>query len=96
MSGIQEILVVLLVIVILFYLPRRTGQKGASPVAGSRRSLSGRMRLAVLASLIWLAIASYLTQPWQNDILPFAFYGLGPVTLAWGIFWVVVGYRNRS
>ena len=96
MSGIQEILVVLVVILILFYLPKRTADSRTEKFTVARWTFSGKIRLAILASVIWLAIAAYLLQPWQKTIYTFIYFGIGPVALVWGIGWVIIGYRKQK
>lgn len=96
MSGIQEILVVAVVILILFYLPKRTADSRIEKSTFAPWTFSGKMRLAILASLIWLAVAAYLLQPWQKTIYPFIYFGIGPVALAWGVGWVITGYRKHK
>ena len=96
MSGIQEILVVLVIILILFYLPRRAGSDQAAKKRSTLEAFSGKLRLAVLLSLIWLACAAYFLEPWQNAVFPFLYVGVGPVILGWGIGWVVFGFRKHS
>ena len=96
MSGIQEILVVLVVILILFYLPKRTNGSRPRKTGGLSVTLSGKVRLALLISFIWLACTAYLLPPWQDKIFPFLYLGIGPVVLGWGISWVVFGFRKHS
>ena len=35
-------------------------------------------------------------KPWQGDVLPFLYFGVGPVALAWAFGWVVAGYRGKT
>ena len=98
MSGIQEILLIVLIVVGIWLLPRllnRGGPGGAEPVEGPP-VLGGRVRLALLISGVWLAGAAYFLEPWGNGFLRFALIGLGPVALAWGVAWVVIGFRRGS
>jgi len=95
-SGIQEILVVAVVILILFYLPKRTVARHKEQSTMAFRNLSGKIRLAIFASLIWLAVAAYLLQPWQKTFYPFIYFGFGPVALVWGVAWVIIGYRRQN
>ncbi len=94
MSGLSEILLITLIIAILFYLPKRAG--GDSPARRRPRiSLSGRMRLAIVASILYLPAAGYLFNPMDGDPIRFAVFGVGPVILGWAIYWVVLGYRRH-
>jgi len=95
-SGIQELFVVAAVILILFYLPKRTAENRKERSTVGFRNLSGKIRLAILASLIYLAVAAYLLQPWHRTLHLFLYFGLGPVAVAWGVAWVIVGYRRQN
>jgi hypothetical protein len=95
-SGLQEIILILLIIAILFYLPKRAGGDAtARRRVRPRISLSGRIRLAIVASILYLLAAAYLFDPRHGDPLRFAVFGGGPVILGWAIYWVVLGYRRH-
>lgn len=99
MSGFQEILVILLIIAVVFFLPRMTGRgrtpaRSRGPVSSAVKSLSGRTRLAILLSVIWTASASFYCKPWQGDPLPFLSVGIAPVAIGWGLLWVLAGFRK--
>ena len=100
LSGIQEILLIVAILMAIFFIPRMTGRYRSQSISRSRPlsariHLSGRRRLALLASLVWpLGIAIYL-EPWRTSIVPFLYYGLGPVLLCWGISWVMYGFAEK-
>ncbi len=99
LSGIQEILLIVLLILALLILPRifssRRAPVTSRPVRSGRLRLSGKMRLALLISFLWLFIFSAVYVPWRGQWLPFLYAGVGPLIAAWGIFWVINGFRNR-
>ena len=97
MSGIQEILLIVLIIVGLFLLPRLLNRGGAEPQRATLpgRRLGGGLRLALFASVLWAAAACLRWRPWEGDVLLFVLIGLGPVALAWGLAWVALGFRKR-
>jgi hypothetical protein len=98
-SGLQEILIIVLVIVVLFTLPRmlQRGQGGkGNPPSQSEKPMRGRTRLAILTSGLWLAVAAVLLKPWHGEIVLFLVIGLLPVGLGWAIAWVVRGYKKES
>ena len=89
-SGIQEILVILLIILAILFVPRMLPRKQPLlPAAtGPRRlaaKLTGRIRLAIVVSVIWLLIAVAYFEPWHRPINPFLYFGICPVAIAWGI-----------
>ena len=96
MSGVMEILVVVLIIVGIFMLPRllnRNPESDTKPQARGMR-FSWRMRTAILASLLWPAALAFFLKPWNNHWVIFIYIAVGPVVLAWGIFWVASGFRK--
>lgn len=97
-SGIQEILVLVAIILGILFLPRilNRGQvenKAAAPKPAA--ALSGKMRLAIAASVLWPAVAAAFMQPWKGDFVPFLYIGLGPVGAIWLIYWVFTGFRRK-
>ncbi len=98
-SGIQEILVLVIIILGLFILPRilNRGQENRAVESKPAVVLSGRMRLAIAASFLWPAALAVVMQPWKRDLFIFLYFGLGPVALFWIIYWVYTGFRkNRT
>lgn len=94
MSGIQEILVVILVFLVIFYLPKRTARNNREILKRSSLPLSFRLRLGILASLVWLSVVVGVLHMLAGDWVLLIYAGAGPVLLAWGIAWVVTA-RNR-
>ena len=95
MSGIQEILVLVIIILGIFFVPRMmTRRKETEPVRPAVE-LSGRMRLSIAASIFWPAMIAAFLKPWRDDLFSFLYIGVGPVALAWIVFWVFVGFRKR-
>jgi len=99
-KGLQEILVLIVIGLAIFYLPRVMGRRSAATKSESTprprlSSLTGRMRLAILVTLLWIAAAAALLRPWEGGWLPFAWIGLGPAVVLWGACWVRLGYRKH-
>ena len=97
-SGIQEILVLVAIILGILFLPRilnrgQREEKAAAPKPAA--VLSGKMRLAIAASILWPAVVAAFMQPWKNDPFPFLYIGLGPVAACWMVFWVLTGFRRK-
>ncbi len=93
----QEVLVLIVVALAIFFLPRMMGRGPAPEPARPVRSpapLTGRMRLAILITLAWIAGAAALLKPWQDDPLPFFVLGMGPAAAVWGAVWVWSGYKK--
>ena len=96
-SGIQEILVLVAIILGILFLPRilSRGQEKQMVSAKPAVVLSGRMRMAVAASVIWPAAMAAFMQPWKDELFPFLYIGLGPVAVCWVIYWVFTGFHRR-
>lgn len=94
MTGIQEILVLILIILGIFYLPRLASRgrqvKNPTPLSG----LSGWTRLAIAASVFWPLLAAVYFQPWRKDLVLFIYLGVGPVVVGWVTGWVILGYQK--
>jgi hypothetical protein len=99
LSGFSEILLILIIVIVLFFLPRMVSRP-AAPVRRPVRQpllkkISGRWRLAILVSAVWLAATVLWFQPWAGDKTPFVVVGAAPVVVGWGLVWVVAGFRKR-
>ncbi len=99
-SGIQEILLILLIVLAIVFLPRMTARR-QPPGANGRTirrpapKLSGRLRLAILTSILWLFSAALYLEPWHRGLPAFLCAGVGPVALFWGTLWIVAGFRKH-
>jgi len=97
MSGITEILLIIAIILGIFMLPRLMSRK-PEQVRQCREGeppLSGRMRVAILASLLWPVLAAFFLKPWNSHWVVFLYVAVGPVALIWGIYWVASGFRKE-
>ena len=94
-SGIQEILVLVIIILGIFFVPRMLNRRQETVAFKPGVTLSGKMRLAISASIIWPALTAAYLKPWRSDWVTFLYLGFGPVIFGWIICWVVVGYRIR-
>jgi Na+/H+ antiporter NhaD/arsenite permease-like protein len=97
MSGIMEILLIVAIIVGIFMLPRLMARKPERelqlPV--HRSVLTGRMRFAILLSLLWPVVVAFFMEPWNGSWPLFFYIAVGPVALIWGIYWVFSGFRRE-
>lgn len=91
----QEIVVLIVIVLVIFYLPRVFG-KNPAPVRVFRRRpvLTGWVRLMIVITLFWIAGTAIILKPWKHDVLPFLYTALAPAAALWGITWVWLGYRN--
>lgn len=98
MSGILEILLIVAIILGILMLPRLTGKKSDQPFQRLAHGFrfTGWIRIAILASLFWLALTGFYLKPWDIHWVPFLYMGVGPVALIWGIYWVSSGFRKKK
>ncbi len=96
-SGIQEILVLVAIILGILFLPRilNRGQEKKPAAFKPAVVLSGKMRMAIAASVLWPAAMAAFMQPWKDDLFPFVYIGPGPVIFGWVVFWIYTGFRRR-
>jgi len=94
-SGIQEILVLLIIIFVVFLMPRVMGG-GREKKEFSFKRVSGKMRAAMAVSLFYVAIWTLILEPWHHQRLLFVSVGLGPVAFGWTVWWVVEGFPGRK
>ena len=96
-SGIQEILVLVIIILGILFLPRilNRGQDRKPAMPKPAVVITGKMRLALSASVLWPAAMAAFMQPWEKDLFLFLYIGLGPVAFIWMIYWVLTGFRKR-
>ena len=98
MSGITEILLIVALILALFMLPRILSGRPEA-VQRSRdpsRPLSGRIRVAILASALWPALLAFFLEPWNGSWMIFFYAGVAPVALLWGIYWALSGFKKQG
>ena len=96
-SGIQEILVLVAIILGILFLPRILNRSQGNRAVAPQPAvvLSGKMRLAIAASILWPAAMAAFMQPWKDDFFTFLYIGLGPVVLSWIVFWVYTGFIRK-
>ncbi|WP_319409813.1 hypothetical protein [uncultured Desulfosarcina sp.] len=97
-SGIQEILLIVLIISGIFLVPRMMNPRPSPPKVVLRRpalTFSWTLRLALIVSILWPVACALFFKPWQHDVIPFATVGLGPVVIGWSIKWVLAGIKNK-
>ena len=100
-SGINEILLVAAIVLAIIFIPRMTASRNTGrPRVPSRPTpgfaLSGRLRLAIIVSLSWVAFWAVYFEPWQKEWKLFIYIGPGPILIIWGTLWVMQGVQSRS
>ena len=98
-SGIHEILLIAAIVLAVIFLPCISKPANMNPRQVRSRTapaiaLSSRQRLAILASLVWLAFWAGYYEPWGEEWKLFAYIGAGPVLVTWGLWWTLKGHRR--
>jgi len=93
-SGIQEILLLVIIIMVIFFLPRVISRGKEKKQLEHVFALSGKMRLAIATSVFWPLLMAAVIQPWQKNMPLFFYAGFGPVAFGWIISWILHGFRN--
>ena len=96
MPGINEIILVAIIALSLFFLARKSRRRPVvNPVFSFKEKMGGWKRLAVAASLFWTIFIGVYLEPWRNNALHFIYFGIMPVAVVWGIAWVIDGYKKE-
>jgi hypothetical protein len=100
-SGINELLVLVIIILAIFFIPRLLTQgdrnKSSRPMPiKSIPILSGRLRLAIFVSILWIFLTTIYFQPWRRDFVVFLSSAMGPVLVGWGAYWVITGFKRKK
>jgi len=64
------------------------------------KELSGRIRIAVFVSFVWLififAVSYDVRSRYRGlNLEQFLVFGVGPLVLFWGVWWIREGFKNR-
>ena len=97
-SGIQEILLIVLIVLAIFLIPRMIKTRPSSEPLRVRRPvapLSRTLRLAIVLSILWPIGCALYFKPWQDSLVPFVTIGIGPVVVAWSLSWVMAGMKKK-
>jgi len=100
LTGVSEILVLLLLITCILILPRMFKGKPVKKTSSVNRlkRLPVKIRFTIVLSLIYpIAIALYL-KPWNGNLIgnliSYISYGIIPVFLIWAIAWILAGRKK--
>jgi hypothetical protein len=88
MTGFQEILLVVAILLGILFVPRMMPRKASQTPTRPTVVISRKLRIAIAASVIYPAIAAAYLQPWRKDLIIFLYAGVGPVLLGWLLYWV--------
>jgi len=94
-TGISEILVLILLICGILILPRmfkpapKPAKKTSLPV-----SFNMKLRAGIVASVLVPVIAALIIQPWKENLLAYICTGVLPVVLTWALVWILAARKK--
>ncbi len=94
MTGVSEILVLILLISGILILPRMFKP---APVKTSRQKplpLSKTKRVGIVLSFLIPIAAALGFKPWGGNLVLFICIGIIPVALAWAIAWILTAQKK--
>ncbi|MCF8124719.1 MAG: hypothetical protein K9J51_00670 [Desulfotignum sp.] len=94
MTGISEILVLILLISAILILPRMLKPPPARNPGEKIARLSKKKRAAIVASILFPGVCALVIKPWEGHLVMFASIGLVPMVLAWAFYWVASAPRK--
>lgn len=98
-SGVQEIILIGLIIAGIIILPRMIKPQSPSPKIAPARPgsrLSGMLRLAIVVSILWPVSWALYLKPWQQPVpIVFVVVGIGPVVVGWCARWILAGMKSK-
>jgi hypothetical protein len=100
-SGIHEILVLVIIILAIFFVPRLLAKGDQNKLSRpmpikSMQILSGRLRLGIFVSILWIFLTAIYIQPWHRDFVLFLSGAMIPVLVGWGAYWVITGFKRKK
>ncbi len=96
MTGVSEILVLVLLIACILIVPRLFKKEPVKKSSSAKKlkKLSSKIRFGIVLTLVYpAAMALYLT-PWNGNLVYYISFGIVPVLLAWAVVWIIAGKKK--
>ena len=96
MTGISEILILVLLIACILILPRLFKGEPVKKTSSAKilKRLPAKIRFSIVLSLIYPMVAALYLKPWNENLIPYISYGIIPVFLAWAFVWIIAGQKK--
>ncbi|SDT98697.1 hypothetical protein [Desulfobacula phenolica] len=96
MTGISEVLVLVLLITCILILPRLLKGEPTKKRSSSKKltKLSTKTRFSIILTIIYPVFMALYLKPWNDNFIAYISYGILPVFLCWAIVWVLSG-KNK-
>jgi len=88
LTGVSEILVLILLISGILILPRMF-KPAPKQVKSKKKTLSKAKRAGIVVSILIPIIAAVVLKPWSGDLVLFVSIGILPVALGWSLVWIM-------
>ena len=97
MTGISEILVLVLLIACILILPRMF--KGDEPAAKKKsalpiKKLGTKARIGIVLSIVYPVVMALYLKPWDDQLIAYFSFGVFPVLLIWSMIWIIAGKKK--
>ncbi|MBU8848584.1 MAG: hypothetical protein KOO64_03520 [Desulfobacterales bacterium] len=96
MTGISEILVLVLLIACILILPRLFKGEPVKKRSSSEKlkRLPAKIRFGIVLTLVYPMIMAFYLKPWNENVLSYLSYGVIPVFLVWAVVWIISGRKK--
>jgi amino acid transporter len=98
LTGVSEILVLVLLIVSILILPRlfkgEASQK--SPAVKKLKKLSPRIRVSIILSIAFPLFMALYLKPWEQNLITYLSFGVIPVLAFWAVIWILSGISKTK
>jgi hypothetical protein len=96
LTGISEILVLILIIACILILPRmmQGENKQISNTMNTKR-LSVKTRVGIVFSFVYPIAVALVLKPWNHNLILFLTLGISPMLLGWAIVWIFAGFKKK-
>lgn len=98
MTGISEILVLVLLIACILILPRLFKGEPAKKISTSKKQkkFTANIRFGIVLTLVYPIVMALYIKPWNENIILFVSFGIIPVFLVWAVVWIIAGEKNKN
>ncbi len=93
MTGVSEILILILLISGILILPRMF-KPAPKKTQATNKPMSMKMRTGIVVSAVFPIIAALGIKPWNGNLVLFSLIGIVPVALAWAIVWILAAQKK--
>ena len=93
MTGVSEILVLILLISGILILPRMF-KPAPKQVKSKKKTLSKAKRAGIVLSVLIPITTALGFKPWSGNLVLFVCSGILPVVLAWAIVWILAAQKK--